>query len=177
MKNSIKFAVFATMLALCSIAFAAPPADSSHSPKAASKQADNSPQNLIFNRKLASTTISLGDDVVDVGAGPVAIDSPLTFTCPKGGCTVTADIHVQMGFNTKTGNALALCAELDGNFMEPDGCPNVLTLPTDNSFVGGSWAFAQSGVAAGTHTLQGFVYTTSGATRAGYHITYQLFTP
>ena len=163
-------------LMISASAFAAPPQDLTNSPNAAGDTARFLPT-LIFNRKLASTSVSLGEDVQDYGPGKVAVDSPLTFVCPKGGCTVTAEMHVQMGFNTTTGNRLALCVDLDGSEMPPIGCPNVLDLPTNGDFMVGSFAFAQSGVTAGTHTLQGFVDTTDGATRANYIITYRLYTP
>ncbi len=177
MKIRTNLGLMAAMLVLCASAIAAPPADSTNSPNAMPKKTKSSPQDLIFNRKLSSTSVSLSSDVVDVGSGKVAVDSPLTFTCPKGGCTITAEMHVQMGFNTQTGNLFALCAELDGSDMPPVGCPVVTALPTDNSFVAGSFSFAQSGVTAGTHTLQGFLSTTFGATRANYIITYRLYTP
>jgi len=177
MRTRGNLAVMVATLVLCAIATAAPPTDSTNSPTAMPKKAKASPQDLIFNRKLSSTSISLSEDVVDVGSGKVAIDSPLTFVCPKGGCTITAEMHVQMGFNTKTGNLFALCAELDGSDMPPVGCPVVISLPTDDSFVAQSFAFAQSGVTAGTHTVQGFLSTTFGATRANYIITYRLYTP
>jgi len=131
---------------------------------------------LIFNRKLVSTSFSLNNDIIVVGPGKQAVDSPLTFTCPKGGCTVTADVHVQMGENTKAQNLFAVCADLDGGDMAP-GCPNIASIPTDETFIGATFAFANSNVAPGTHTLQGFVYTTFGASRAYYSITYRLYTP
>lgn len=177
MRLSAKLAVFLMMFILGATALAAPPADANNSPNATPKKGAPSPQDLIFNRKLASTSVSFSEDVVDVGSGKVAVDSPLTFVCPKGGCTLTAEMHVQVGFNTKAANVFALCADLDGSDMHPVGCPSVINLPTDNSFVMGSMSFAQSGVTAGTHTLQGFMYTTSGATRANYMITYRLYTP
>ena len=177
MKIIAKLGVVLTMLMISAGAFAAPPPDSKPLPTADASTPQFLPQTLIFNRKLASTSVSLGEDVQDYGPGKVAVDSPLTFVCPKGGCTVTAEMQVQMGFNTTSGNRLALCAELDGGDMPPIGCPNVLDLPTNGDFVVGTFSFAQSAVTAGTHTLQGFVDTTDGATRANYIITYRLYTP
>ncbi len=177
MKMRTKIGIFLMMLTICASAFAGPEQHSIRATNASASKAKPPSPTLIFNRKLASTSISLGEDVVDLNSGKQAIDSPLNFVCPNGGCTITAEIHVQMGFNTSSGNPLALCADLDGSDMPPIGCPNVLTLPTDNSFVSGSFAFAQSGVKAGNHAIQSFVVTTFGATRANYEITYRLYTP
>jgi hypothetical protein len=176
MKMGAKLGVILVTLTVCAGAFAAPQPDPVRSADAIPNKAKPPSTDLIFNRKLASTSISLSSDVLPISSGLVAIDSPLTFNCPKGGCTLTADVHVQMGENTKAGNLLGVCAELDGSIMPP-GCPNIATIPTDETFVGGSFAFAQSGVTAGTHTIQGFVDTTDGATRAYYNITYRLYTP
>lgn len=177
MKMNMKLGVILFMSATCLSAVAAAPADSAKPAQAGPSKAKPSAPVVIFNRKLSSTSISLGTDVVDLSSGRQAIDSPLNFTCPSGGCTITAEIHVQVGFNTTAGNPLSLCAELDGAFMPPGGCPNVLTLPTDDSFVAESFTFAQSGVTAGHHTVQGFLSTTDGITLANYTITYRLYTP
>lgn len=171
-----KLGIILVMFTICVSILAASQADSTKPADATSRKAKPAAPDLIFNRKLASTSISWGNDVIVIGSGKMAIDSPLTFNCPRGGCTLTADVHVQVGENTKTSNLLGICTDLDGSSMPP-GCPNVLTIPTDESFVGGSFAFAQSGVTAGSHTIQGFVYTTFGATRAYYNITYRLYTP
>ena len=161
---------------MCATVMATPEPDSAKAVDAGANKARPSRPDLIFNRKLVSTSVSLGNDVVVIGSGKVAIDSPLSFVCPRGGCTITAEMHLQMGENTTANNLMGLCADLDGSDMPP-GCPNVVILPTDNLFVGGSFGFAQSGITAGTHTVQGFVYTTFGATRAFYDITYRLYTP
>jgi hypothetical protein len=176
MKMNAKLGVILLMLAICGGALAAPPPDSTRSADANPNKAKDSAPDLIFNRKLSSTSVSLGNDVVVLSAGKSAIDSPLSFVCPHGGCTITAEVHVQLGENTKAQNLLGLCADLDGANLPP-GCPNVASAPTDETFVGASWVFAQSGVTAGSHTIQGFVYTSYGVTRAFYVITYRLYTP
>jgi hypothetical protein len=176
MRMHLRFGVFALLLAICAVALGAAQADSSKSLTVPNTQ-KASPQTQIFNRKLSSTTINVGNDYQDIGSGVVAIDSPLSFTCPSGGCTVTAEIHVQLGLNTISGNVAGLCPNLDGTNMPPQGCPSVGTIPTDNSFAAYSFEFAQSGVTAGKHTLQSFVFTDDGARRSRYVITYNLYTP
>jgi hypothetical protein len=174
MKISKKVAVLLVTLAVCAFAVSGP--DLNKAVDSSPHRAKTAPPDLIFNRKLASTSISQNDDIIVVGPGLTAIDSPLNFTCPKGGCTVTADINLQVGENTTADNLVAVCAELDGTIMLP-GCPNIIVMPTNNLFVGGSFGSAQSGVTAGPHTLQSFVGTTFGVSRSFYYITYRLYTP
>ena len=176
MRIHVRFGVIAMLSAICAGGLGAAPADSSKSLAVPSNK-KTSPPTQIFNRKLSSTTMVVGNDYQDIGAGDVAIDSPLTFTCPSGGCTVAAEIHVQLGLNTISGNTVGLCSNLDGSNMPPQGCPVAGTIPTDDSFVAYSFEFAQNGVTAGQHTLQSFVYTSDGARRSRYLITYRLYTP
>lgn len=134
------------------------------------------PPSLIFNRKLASTTQSYGDPGTVVGSSFVAIDSPLKFTCPNGGCTVSAEENVQVS-GTVAGNRWAICATVDGNFMAQPNCPFQGYVTSDGSYVSGSFVQNMSAVTAGPHTLQTFLYTDDGATLANYNITYRLYTP
>lgn len=176
MKISRKLGVRLVALAICASAFAASGPDSHKAVDSSPNRAKTAPPELIFNRKLASTSISQNNDIVVISSGLVAIDSPLNFNCPNGGCTITAEMNLQVGENTTANNLVALCAELDGSVMPP-GCPNIIIMPTNNLFVGGSFAFAQSGVTAGHHTIQGLVYSSFGVSRSYYNITYRLYTP
>jgi|HubBroStandDraft_5_1064220.scaffolds.fasta_scaffold10069_3 hypothetical protein len=176
MKMHVRFGVIAMLLAICAGGLGAAPADSSKS-LAVPGNKKSSPPTQIFNRKLSSTTMIVGNDYQDIGSGEASIDSPLTFTCPTGGCTVAAEIHVQLGLNTISGNTVGLCTELDGFDMPPQGCPVAGTIPNDNSFAAYSFEFAQGGVKAGQHYMQSFVYTSDGARRSRYLITYRLYTP
>jgi hypothetical protein len=176
MRTQVKLGIAASALTIFALGLVA---GTVHSNKSLTTAADEKalPQTLIFNRKLTSTTVVVGNDFKDIGSGKVAIDSPLAFTCPSGGCTVTAEVHVQLGLNTISSNVAGLCSDLDGFDMPPQGCPSVVTIPTDDSFVAPAFDFAQSGVTAGNHTLQTFVFTDDGARRSRYVITYRLYTP
>ena len=176
MRTHFKLAIVASALTIFAAGLTA---GTIHWNKALNTAVDEkaSPQTQIFNRKLSSTTINVGTNFQDIGSGVVAIDSPLTFTCPPGGCTVAAEVHVQLGLNTISGNGAGLCSALDGSNMPPQGCPSVGTIPADESFAAYSYEFAQSGVTAGKHTLQSFVFTDDGARRATYVINYRLYTP
>lgn len=176
MKKYKSFGFIVLLLGICAGGLGAVSADFDKSITVASGN-EPSPQTLIFNRKLTSTSMVVGNDFKDIGAGKVAIDSPVKFTCPAGGCTVAAEIHVQFGLNTTSGNIVGLCADLDGSDMPPQGCPVAGTVPADNSFAAFSFEFAQSAVTAGQHTLQSFAFTQSGARRSRYLITYRLYTP
>ena len=47
--------------------------------------------------------------------------------------------------------------------------------PTDGSASGGTWTDQQSGVAAGKHKVQSFVYSIDGATLFAWTVTYNLY--
>jgi len=135
------------------------------------------PQTLIFNRKLQSTTQSYSSSGTSVGAGFVAIDSPVTFKCPAGGCTVSAEQNVQVS-GTAADNRWAICTTVDGTYMSQPNCPYLGYVPSDGSYAAGSFVQNMSGVtAAGTHTLQTQLYTDDGGTLSIYNIVYRLYTP
>ncbi len=177
MRMHVRFTIITTLLAVCAVGLGAAPSDSSKSLTVPNDQKAPAAETQIFNRRLTSTTINVGNDYKDIGSGLVSIDSPLAFICPSGGCTITAEIHVQLGLNTIAGNSVGLCAYLDGVAMPPQGCPIAGTIPTDDSFVAYSFEFAKSGITAGKHTVQSFVSTNDGARRSRYLITYRLYTP
>lgn len=179
MRMHVRFTIVVVLLAVCAVGLGAAPADSGKSLTVTVPNSKQAPaaQTQIFNRKLTSTTINVGNDYQDIGSGLVAIDSALPFVCPSGGCTITAEIHVQLGLNTFGGNGAGLCTYLDGVAMPPQGCPSVGTVPADDSFAAYSFEFAQSAITAGKHTVQSFVFTDDGARRSRYLITYRLYTP
>jgi hypothetical protein len=134
------------------------------------------PQTLIFNRKLQSTTQSYSNNATSVGAGFVVIDSPLTFKCPAGGCTVSAEQNVQVA-GSVADNRWAICTTLDGTYMSQPNCPYLGYVTSDGSYEAGSFVQNASGVTAGTHTLQTQLYTDDGGTLSIYNIVYRLYTP
>jgi hypothetical protein len=129
-----------------------------------------------FNRALKSTSFSLVDCCQTANPGFTNIDPVLNFKCPgPGNCTVTAEMSVQAGVNSLSGNRWAVVGLLDGAYMGPG--PFAGELPTDSSFVVTNWTDAVSGVTPGNHTLQSQIYTDDGATIANAHITYRLYKP
>jgi hypothetical protein len=174
-----KVGIALAMLIICGSAFAA---DASKSPNTNHTQKSAPPPTTIFNRKLQSTTIVQGESDVEITAATfTSIDSPLKFTCPTGGCTVSVEVNAQMGGTTDTSNFFAVCGLLDGNFMPPpgggNGCPYVGETQVDGGYSVGTFVFTQSGVHAGSHTLQSQVFINQGALLGNYSITYRLYTP
>ncbi len=174
-----KVGIALAMLIICGSAFAA---DASKSPSTNHTQKSAPPPTTIFNRKLQSTTIVQGDANLSVAAATYTnIDSPLKFTCPAGGCTVSVEVNAQMGGSTDVSNLFAVCGLLDGSFMPPpgnnEGCPYVGETQVDGGYSVGTFVFTQSGVHAGSHTLQSQVFIGQGGFLANYSITYRLYTP
>jgi hypothetical protein len=174
-----KAGIALAMLIICGSAFAA---DASKSPNTNHSKKSAPPPTTIFNRKLQSTTIVQGEQ--DLSVPPVtytSIDSPLKFTCPTGGCTVSVEVNAQIGGSTDASNLFAVCGLLDGNFMPPpgngEGCPYVGETLVDGGYSAGTFVFTQSGVHAGNHTLQSQIFVADGAVLANYSITYRLYTP
>jgi len=142
------------------------------------KHSQKPSQSQAFNRSLKSTTMNYDEPLVTVSADTFTnIDSPLSFTCPHGGCTLTADIHAQVGEGGPSFNEWAICALLDGNIMPPNACPYVGELATDGSFSASSFEFVQTGVTAGHHSIQSQIFMNEGGLLATYEITYRLYTP
>jgi hypothetical protein len=123
------------VLIICASAFAAPAANSDKAANASQKKPVSLPPTLVFNRKLASTSFVFGEADVSVAGGlvPVAVDTPLSFTCPAGGCTITTEIHLQVGGASSATNRWAVCSELDGNIIPPGACPFVGEIPADGT--------------------------------------------
>lgn len=168
-----------TMLIICGSAFAA---NASKSPSTNHTQKSAPPPTTIFNRKLQSTTIVQGVADANVAASTYTnIDSPLKFTCPAGGCTVSVEVNAQMGGTTPADNLFAVCGFVGWHDMPPpgsdEGCPYVGETPVDEGYSVGTFVFTQSGVHAGSHTLQSQVYINDGAVLGNYSITYRLYTP
>jgi hypothetical protein len=173
MKNKLGLGLL--LLTICTGAFAAEGAKKL--PNTKGNKAVSLPPTLVFNRKLVSTSFVLGEADVTIPVGTLtAVDSPLKFTCPTGGCTVTASLNLQLS-GGGSGNAWGMCPELDGNVMPPGSCPFIGDLPADGDYMAGSFRFAQSGLKAGNHTLQSFVAIAEGGFLATYEITYSLYTP
>jgi hypothetical protein len=181
MKKSIKLGVVLIALTLFVGAFMALSATSTRSlqgsPTSGLTKGLPPDSGLIFNRKLASTSHAWGNDLVPVAAGFVAIDAPLNFTCPPGTCTASAEENVQIQGST-SGNRWAICFTVDGNFSAQPSCPFQGLVSSDGAtYITGSFAQNTSGITAGHHSLQTFVYTDLGANLSIYDLTYRLYRP
>jgi len=184
MKTPARLAAALIVCMLCgvSIASAANSGKSTKTPTVGgSEQRVGSPNVLVFNRALESTSVVYDEPLTTLTASTFSpVDPLLNFTCPFTTCTVTAEMHVQLGGNSTEGNAAALCAQVDGNYMAPPpggGCPYTSLLRTDTGYSENSFTFVQSGVKKGKHTMQGIVFTIDGATLANYTIVYRLYKP
>lgn len=181
MNKYMKFAVCLLTVVMAAGAFTCMAAENPKTAKAG-PAVGNEPQGLaptvIFNRKLVSTSQSWDCcSTVAVGPGFVALDNPISFTCPSGGtCTVSAEQNVQVSGSTSA-NRYAVCTEVDGNIIQEPSCPYLGTVPSDGSFIAGSFVQNMSQVSSGNHTLQTFVYTDNGGNRAIFNITYRLYRP
>ena len=170
---------------LCGVVSLASRADSrksSKSPNTSSSQRVGSPQTVVFNRQLRSTSFSFGEIDISVPAFTYTpIDNVLNFTCPYTTCTVTAEVHAQFSGNTTTDDSSAICGVLDGNFMSPpgggNGCPYTGLVCSDGGFSENSFTFVQSGVKKGNHTLQGQVFCNENTILVNYSIVYRLYQP
>ena len=127
-------------------------------------------------KSLRVTLISQDSNLVSVGSGFQAIDAVTSVNCPAASCTFSAEQNVQVQ-NSLAGNRWAICTALDGVNMNQPLCPFLGILPSDSSYVGGSFSQSQINVPGGVHTLQTFLYTDLGANRSIYSIIYRIYTP
>jgi hypothetical protein len=132
---------------------------------------------VVTGRKLKTTAISQDGGTVTVGSGFQPIDGVTTLVCPgtSGNCTIEADQHVQVSGSTAN-NAWAICTQVDGAFMNQPVCPYQGYVP-NGSYGTGSFAQFKTSVPFGNHTVQTFLYTSYGATRNIYSITYRVYKP
>ncbi len=105
-----------------------------------------------------------------------ALDSLNKVTCPSGDtCTITATISVQLvDHNKDAGNLYCVPWELDGNEAGEQG-PFIGETSTDGLLTGDTWTDQQSGVTAGKHTVQSFVFTQKGASLGSWTVTYNVY--
>jgi len=142
----------------------------------AGKVAPGTPNPVSGAKTLRVTLVSQDNNLVAVGAGFQAVDAVTSINCPAASCTFSAEQNLQVQ-NSIAGNRWAICTAVDGNFMNQPLCPYLGTLPSDSSYVGGSFSQSQIGVAGGVHTLQTYVYTDFGVNRSIYSIIYRIYTP
>jgi len=174
--------VFASLAAICLATLIAVAAAPSKAPQITPMRTQSSSvpaASYLVNRQLLSTTQSYGvANVVSGGDAFVAIDAPLKFTCPSGTtCTVSVDQNVQMSGNTSDFNGFSICTEVDGKLMHDPDCPTLGTLPSDGSYLSGSFVQSTGNLKSGAHTIQSFIFTSAPATVNIYSFTYRLYKP
>jgi hypothetical protein len=136
------------------------------------------PDTVLPNRTLAKTYMSYDNGLVAVAAGFQPIDSPTTVLCPgtSGTCTIVAEENLQLS-GTTAGNRWAICLFVDGTQASQPNCPFLGFVTSDGSYAANSFSQAFSGLSFGSHTVQSFVYTDSGANRSIYSIHYRVYRP
>ena len=72
---------------------------------------------------------------------------------------------------------LEICTQVDGAFMAEPLCPFLGVVPSDGSFLAGSFAQSKTGVSVGNHTVQSFLFTNNGGSRNIYEIVYRVYVP
>ena len=127
-------------------------------------------------KTLRVSLISQNSDLVAVGPGFVAVDSPITISCPVASCTFEVDQNLQAS-TTVANNRWAICTQLDGSFMSEPSCPYLGKLPSDGSYQAGTFVQTATHVPNGTHTVQTFIYTDFGGNRSIYAMVYRVYTP
>jgi len=140
------------------------------------KVAPGTPDPVSGAKTLRVTLISQDNNLVAVGAGFQPVDAATTINCPAASCTFSAEQNLQVQ-NSIAGNRWAICTSVDGTNMNQPLCPFLGNLPSDSSYVAGSFSQSQIGVPGGVHTIQTFVYSDSGLNRSIYSIIYRVYTP
>jgi hypothetical protein len=129
---------------------------------------------------LIGTYVESGNGLGDGDTLPpetqVALDSATKLTCPSGAiCTITDTISVQLvDHNDDAGNLYCMPWDVDGNPAGEQG-PFVGETSTDGLLTGRTWTDQESGVAAGKHTVQSFVFTQKGASLGSWTVTYNIY--
>jgi len=155
---------------------AAAPRSSHATGPLASKVAPAQPGPVSGAKTLRVSLISQNSDLVAVGPGFVAVDSPITINCPVASCTFEVDQNLQAS-TAVANNRWAICTQLDGSFMAEPLCPFLGKLPSDGSYQAGTFVQTATHVATGVHTVQTFIYTDFGGNRSIYAMVYRVYTP
>lgn len=111
-----------------------------------------------------------------IAAGSPTLLGPVNkLTCPSGeACVITTAISVQMNQSgTASPNQFAVAWTLDGGGAGASG-PWLGSIPTNGSFVGGTWTDQES-VAAGNHKVQGAAYSELGGNLWAWTVTYNIY--
>lgn len=107
------------------------------------------------------------------------IDTQLTVACPgtTGTCTIQADMWIENGNVSTSGNLNQVCVYVDGN-PAPNACAwSTGQTPSDGTFVNTSASDSISGVTHGNHTVQTYFISANGAWITYYNSTYRVYKP
>ena len=171
MRHSMKFLAAAVLaLSVGSLSTGAQAAGASPAPgSGVLPQTTTGVQTLLVSR------VQWGNSLVAVGSGFQPIDTATTLTCPATRrCTIRVEQNVQVR-GSAASNRWAICTQVDGVFMGQPNCPFLGVIPSDGTFVAGSFAQNDTTVSAGAHTVRTFLFTDFGADRSIFEIQYQLY--
>ncbi len=134
------------------------------------------PGSINVAHKLLSTALSPnGYNGNAVGAGFQPVDPPQTITCKKAvTCTVNAVMTVQFdsGSGGYTPGPWAICLNVDGIY---NSCPYADDGHNNGFFTAATLTGSVTGLGAGAHTVETFLYTSNGTGIYNYDIAYHSY--
>jgi hypothetical protein len=135
------------------------------------------PAIILSNHKVIQTQLSpQGFSGAVAPPGFFAVDAPQTISCKThSNCIIEAIMMVQFGsgVNGETPGPWAICLNVDGNY---NTCPFYDDGHNNGFFTAGTATGYLTGLAAGTHTVQTFLYTSNGTTVYNYDVAYHSYT-
>lgn len=148
-------------------------------------QINNNPLTAVGNdteiggaHTLYATYAKYNNTTTIVGGGWQRVDDATTATCPVGGgsCLIEFDQYVQIG-SSATDDVWAICSQVDGVFVSTPGCTiqGYTHIAGEYFYKVGSFVQFAGGVSPGTHTLQTFVYSPAGLTKADWSLIYRVY--
>jgi hypothetical protein len=125
---------------------------------------------------LQGTYISNGNYNADVNPETYTPITPqLIVDCPgTGTCTIEADMWVQNSNGTEQ-SPNSVCFYVDG--IQSGGCPYAGGATTSGYFETLSSSWPVSGLAAGEHTVQTYVYSVHGEFVGFFNVNYRVYKP
>jgi hypothetical protein len=131
---------------------------------------------VLANHKLLQTALSpQGFSGAVAPPGFFAVDAPQTISCKlKTNCIIEAIMMVQFGSGVygETPGPWAICLNVDGNY---NTCPFYDDGHNNGFFTTGTATGFLTGLGAGNHTVQTFLYTSNGTTVYNYDVAYHSY--
>jgi hypothetical protein len=125
--------------------------------------------------KFVNTTIDWDNSGVSAAAGFTTIDTNKVTCANNAGCTIDFGIMMQVGNNSVATNRYAICALVDGNYINP-GCPFQGEVPTDGTYLVGNYR-GNYKVAKGSHTVSFQAYIDDAAFVEEWQANYTVLKP